>query len=151
LPVVLDVEKPVTTGAPLWIAATHRIFSRSGLPATTGPGDLAAGLARLAAAGEAFHAVTDGARPICWRAGGSSGKIPVFPVDAVDTLAAGDVFHGAFALALLEGGDPLEALRFAAAAAAIKCSRFGGGMAAPTRAEVDRFLLEAAAVAFLEK
>jgi sugar/nucleoside kinase (ribokinase family) len=75
----------------------------------------------------------------------------VFPVDAVDTLAAGDVFHGAFALALLEGGDPLQALRFAAAAAAIKCSRFGGGMAAPTRAEVDRFLLETGAVALLEK
>ncbi len=140
LPVVLDVEKPSSAGGPLWVAATHRIFSRAGLTATTGSGDLAAGLARLAAGDEAFHAVTDGARPVCWRTGGSGGKMPVFPVDAVDTLAAGDVFHGAFALALLEAGDSVQALRFAAAAAALKCRRFGGGAATPTRTEVDRFL-----------
>jgi sugar/nucleoside kinase (ribokinase family) len=146
LPVVLDVEKPVSAGAPLWTAATHRIFSRSGLAATTGSGDLATCLARLAAGDDAFHAVTDGARPVRWRAGKSSGEMPVFPVDAVDTLAAGDVFHGAFALALLEAGDSLRALRFAAAAAALKCRRFGGGTAAPTRAEVDRFLADAEAI-----
>ena len=146
VPVVLDVEKPVSAGAPLWIAATHRIFSRSGFAATTRPGDLAACLARLAAGDEAFHAVTDGARPVCWRAGKSGGEMPVFPVDAVDTLAAGDVFHGAFALALLEAGNSLRALRFAAAAAALKCRRFGGGTAAPTRAEVDRFLAGAEAI-----
>jgi sugar/nucleoside kinase (ribokinase family) len=146
LPVVLDVEKARSAGGPLWIAATHRIFSRGGLTATTGSGDLAAGLARLAAGVEAFHAVTDGASPVCWRAGESAGKMPVFPVDAVDTLAAGDVFHGAFALALLEAGDSVGALRFAAAAAALKCRRFGGGAATPTRAEVDRFLSDIDAV-----
>jgi sugar/nucleoside kinase (ribokinase family) len=50
------------------------------------------------------------------------------------------VFHGAFVLALLETGDPVTALRFAAAAAALKCLRFGGGRATPTRAEVEGFL-----------
>ncbi len=60
-----------------------------------------------------------------------------FPIQTIDTLAAGDVFHGAFVLALAEGREETEAIRFAAAAAAIKCTRFGGITGAPGRAEVE--------------
>ena len=63
-----------------------------------------------------------------------------FKVDAIDTLGAGDTFHGAFTFRLVETGDAVEAIRFAAAAAAIKCLRFGGLMGAPSRAEVEAFL-----------
>jgi sulfofructose kinase len=49
---------------------------------------------------------------------------PAFPVRAHDTLAAGDVFHAGFALALAEGCAEERALRFASAAAALKCTRF---------------------------
>ena len=66
-----------------------------------------------------------------------------FPIRPIDTLAAGDVFHGAFALALAEGRAEADALRFAAAAAAIKCTRFGGITGAPGRAEVEAFLATA--------
>jgi sugar/nucleoside kinase (ribokinase family) len=142
LPVVLDIEKQAAATDPLALAATHRIFSRAGLIATSGCEDLAAGLARLGTRDGAFLAVTDGAGPIRWRAGEASGDVPAFAVNAVDTLAAGDVFHGAFALALIEQGDPVLALRFAAAAAALKCTRFGGGAAAPPRGEVERLLRE---------
>jgi len=58
----------------------------------------------------------------------------------VDTLGAGDVWHGAFALALAEGQGEEAAIRFASAAAAIKCTRFGGRSGAPRRDEVERFL-----------
>jgi len=68
---------------------------------------------------------------------------PAFAVRAVDTLGAGDVFHGAFALAIGEGMPERRAVRFANAAAALKCTRFGGGRGgAPSRAEVERFLGE---------
>jgi sulfofructose kinase len=144
IPVVLDIEKCAPPGDPLFSAGTHRIFSKSGLRATTGADDPADGLAGAGARDGAFVAVTDGARPVLWRAGAASGAVATFPVAVVDTLAAGDVFHGAFALALLETGDPVRALRLAAAAAAIKCTRFGGGAAAPTRAEVARFWQNAA-------
>jgi sulfofructose kinase len=50
------------------------------------------------------------------------------------------VFHGAFALALTEGRAETDAFRFAAAAAAIKCTRFGGITGAPARAELEAFL-----------
>ncbi len=58
----------------------------------------------------------------------------------MDTLGAGDVFHGAFALAITEGQELRQALRFASAAAALKCTRFGGAFAAPQRAEVAELL-----------
>ena len=65
---------------------------------------------------------------------------PAPVVEVVDTLAAGDVFHGAFAYGLVEGWAHEAIIRFASAAAAIKCTRFGGRLGAPTRAEVEGFL-----------
>ena len=67
-------------------------------------------------------------------------ETPAFPVHTVDTLGAGDVFHGAFALAITEQQELREALRFASAAAALKCTRFGGAFASPQRAEVEALL-----------
>jgi sulfofructose kinase len=67
-------------------------------------------------------------------------RSPVFAVNAVDTLGAGDIFHGAFALALAEGKTEIAAMRFAAAAAGLKCARLGGSAGAPHRAEVDALL-----------
>jgi sugar/nucleoside kinase (ribokinase family) len=106
--------------------------------------DLGAALLKFGEATNAFLAVTNGADPVLWRDHDHSiRELPVFPIAAVDTLAAGDVFHGAFALALLEGRETVDALRFAAAAAGVKCSRFGGSASAPKRAEVDALLARA--------
>jgi ribokinase len=62
-------------------------------------------------------------------------------VEAVDTVAAGDCFNGAFAVGLLEGHDPWTAARFASAAAAISVTWRGAQASMPTRAEVDAFIL----------
>ena len=68
---------------------------------------------------------------------------PAFPVDSlVDTTACGDTFHAAFLCALLEEQKPAQALRFANAAAAIKC-RDLGRRGCPTRAEVNALLASA--------
>jgi ribokinase len=66
--------------------------------------------------------------------------VPAFAVKAVDTVAAGDCFNGAFAVALLEGNDPQSAARFASAAAAISVTRHGAQVSMPSRTEVDDFL-----------
>jgi ribokinase len=71
---------------------------------------------------------------------GKSGWAKPHKVDAIDTVAAGDCFNGAFAVALLEGKDPLEAARFACAASAISVTRRGAQASMPTRADVDAFL-----------
>jgi sulfofructose kinase len=141
VPVVLDADKPTRSDDPLFAASSHVIFSAEGLRATTGVEDLTTALCRFGQTTNAFLAVTDGSRPIRWRDDADAiRELPVFAITAVDTLAAGDIFHGAFTLALVEGCDAVAALRFAAAAAAVKCTRVGGGGAAPTRAEVEAFL-----------
>ena len=87
-----------------------------------------------------FLAVTDGPNDVLWRDGATLRRSPVFAVEAVDTLGAGDVFHGAFTLALAEGRAEIAAMRFAAAAAGLKCARLGGSMGAPRRSEVETLL-----------
>ena len=91
----------------------------------------------LARRTDAFVAVTGGAAGTWWfdRAAASSRHVAAPKIKAVDTLAAGDVFHGAFAVGLAETMPVEQALRFASAAAALKCLRFGGRLGAPDRAE----------------
>lgn len=139
--VVLDGDRPTRLTDELIRSATHIVFSADGLRATAETNDLAAALAIAAQRTPALVAVTDGPRDMAWLDGGVLHRLPAFRIDAVDTLAAGDVFHGAFALALAEGHDVSGAVRFAAAAAALKCARLGGGAGAPGRSEVDQFLL----------
>lgn len=140
IPVVIDFDLASKPDDPLLALGTHVIASSEALRGTTGCAEAAAGLTRLAAHGGGFLAVTDGANGVYWLDGGSLRHMPAFGVEAVDTLAAGDVFHGAFALAIAEDRGLVGALRFACAAAALKCTRFGGGEGAPKRAELEAFL-----------
>ncbi len=71
-------------------------------------------------------AVTRGAKPILYRSrDGRSAEIPVPPTEVIDTLAAGDFFHGAFCFALLESRDAVQALSFAQQVASLRCRSFG--------------------------
>jgi sugar/nucleoside kinase (ribokinase family) len=142
--VVLDADRPTVEDDPLFQLATHVIFSSECLRATTGQDDLAAGLTRMRPRTDAFLAVSDGPGEVRYFADGTLRTMPVFKVDAIDTLAAGDVFHAGFALALTEGRDEVSAMRFGAAAAGLKCTKFGGSMGAPSRAEVEALLLKGA-------
>jgi sulfofructose kinase len=140
LPVVLDGDRPTVEDDPLFGLATHVIFSSECLRETTGVADLADGLKRIARHTEAFLAVSNGPSDIIYLENGALGHLPVFKVIAVDTLGAGDAFHGGFALALAEGQSEVEAMRFGAATAGIKCTRLGGSAGAPKRTEVEALL-----------
>jgi sulfofructose kinase len=68
-------------------------------------------------------------------------EIPTFTgVDIIDTTGAGDVFHGAFICAMLQGWDAERCARFSSAVSAIKCSRLGGRAGIPDFQTVMRFL-----------
>jgi hypothetical protein len=66
--------------------------------------------------------------------------VPAFPVHAVDTTGAGDVFRAGFVYGALSGWPTADILRFANAAAAVSCTRLGAISAIPTLAEVEELL-----------
>jgi ribokinase len=85
--------------------------------------------------------ITLGAAGVLVSSAAGSLRIPAFAVEAVDTTAAGDVFNGALAVALIEGLTLTDAVRFASAAAAISVTRPGARASAPHRAEIDAWLI----------
>jgi ribokinase len=66
--------------------------------------------------------------------------IPAFPVQAIDTTAAGDAFNGGFATGLMLGKSPVESANFAAAVAGISVTRVGAQPSMPSMADVQKFL-----------
>jgi ribokinase len=71
---------------------------------------------------------------------GGGEQVRPFPVQAVDSVGAGDAFNGALAVALAEGKDLAQAVRIASAAGALAVTRFGAQDSMPTREEVEGLL-----------
>ncbi len=142
IPGILDCDHDPTGTEALLAAASHIVFALPTLRAYTGMKSPADALLAVGDVTDAWVAVTDGAAGVHWREGDDILHLPAFPIAAVDTLGAGDVFHGAFALAMAEQAGIEQALRLASAAAALKCMRFGGRAGIPTRTEVESFLKE---------
>jgi sulfofructose kinase len=120
--------------------ADHAIFSEPGLVNWYGCDDMESALRAAVAAGARIAGVTRGEKGTTMSIDGVLHHVPALPVQVVDTLGAGDVFHGAYTLALAERKPVLDAARFASAAAAIKCSRPGGRQGSPTRRELEGLL-----------
>ena len=112
----------------------------TGLPVTT--------LAEAEKAADALMArgvgaviVTLGANGALYRDRTRSVHVPVISAGTVvETTGAGDAFNGGFAVALSEGRDVIEAVRFGAATAGISVTRAGAAAAMPSRAEIDTLL-----------
>lgn len=79
-----------------------------------------------------------------WSDGAASQRAEAFQVTAVDTTAAGNVFNGAYAVAVSEGATVADALRFANAASAISVTRPGAQTSIPSRSEVEDLLHQSA-------
>jgi sulfofructose kinase len=129
LPVVLDFDVDAPEVWRLARLATHAIADEELAGKTGGAGAL---LAKLRADG-VWGAVTLGPGGAVY----AGGRVSAFPVNARDTTGAGDVFHGAFALALMEGQSEDGALAFASAAAAVRCET--GRL--PDRPAVEQLLM----------
>jgi sulfofructose kinase len=138
-PAILDADTaPLEVLEQLLPLATHIVASEPAARIVCGQAlDPETACADLASRTDAFVTVTGGAAGSWWhdRTAGCVRHVAAPRIKAVDTLAAGDVFHGAFAVGLAEAMPIEQALRFASAAAALKCQRFGGRLGAPDRAE----------------
>ena len=140
LPGVLDADLPVPKDGELVRAATHVAFSAAGLSEYSGNPDPKRALQTVTESTDAWCCVTLGAEGTLYLEDGESCVIPAYEVEVHDTLGAGDVWHGAFALALGEGQSTIRALHFASAAAALKVANGGGRLGAPLRQYVEVFL-----------
>ena len=141
IPVIVDVDRIMPLREGLLTASSHLVFSSEALQATAGIAKDGEALKKVAKLTPSFLAGTKGDQGTLWLDEQQQlQQTPAFPVHTVDTLGAGDVFHGAFALAITEQQGLRQALRFASAAAALKCTRFGGALAAPQRTEVEELL-----------
>jgi sulfofructose kinase len=109
----------------------HAVFSEPALRGFAGSAEDDV-LARIAGFGCTVVAVTRGAGGVSWLADQVVHQQPAYAVAANDTTGAGDVFHGAYAFAIGARLEAVDAMPFAAAAAALKCTRPGGRAGIPT-------------------
>lgn len=143
---LLDADVgPTQTIVDLAQRATHVVFSEPAALAVSGCGSIVEAVRALTQRFDAFIAVTGGEQGCFWAEGDAVFQRRAPQVDAVDTLAAGDVFHGAFTLALAEGQAVADAVAFANTAAAISCTVFGGRLGAPDRVAVEALMARTAA------
>jgi len=103
--------------------ATAAIASANFAPPTAGTG--AAAIAYLRSLQIPQVAVTRGDRSILYSTPTQSGELAVPTIQPVDTLGAGDIFHGAFCRHYMESADFIAALANAAQVAALACQSFG--------------------------
>lgn len=140
---VLDADiGPLEVIVSLADIATHAVFSAPAALQVSGADSVLAATRELSRRFSGFVAVTDGPQGCYWMEDGEMRRLLPPKVQAVDTLAAGDVFHGAFTLAIAEGQSIEDAIRFANAAAALKCTIFGGRLGSPDREAVQECLAQ---------
>jgi len=147
IPTVLDGEAASNTVfSTLLPLVDHAIFSLPGLRSFSGGRiiDHAESLQAVRLLGCPVAAVTLGAQGVLWLDDSGVHHLPAFSSKVIDTTGAGDVFHGAYALAIAEGRSVPEAMRFSSAVAALKCAHHGGRAGIPSRVEVEQFLAQQA-------
>jgi ribokinase len=113
----------------------------TGLSVAT-PEEAARAAEALMAQGAGAAVITLGEKGALFRDATRTVHVPPFNAGPVaETTGAGDAFNGGFAVALSEGRDPVEAVRFGCATAAISVTRPGTAPSMPARAEIDALLL----------
>jgi sugar/nucleoside kinase (ribokinase family) len=142
IPIIIDMDKvePLTSEL---IKEIDFVITSSRFPMLyTGISDQKKALLELQRHTHGFLCATLGHKGSIALVNGEFFHVEGFKVNAVDTTGAGDVFHGGFVYGLLQNWEVAEILRFANAAAALKCRDIGGRKGIPSLEEVQRFLSE---------
>jgi len=144
VPVTMDLEGAGQSAEDLLHVGDYVIvpqqFTRARYGAATLPEAARALFDEIRGSGARAAVVTAGAAGAYAVWDGGSFYQPAYRAEVVDTTGCGDVFHGAFAIALARGWDMERIMAYAAATAALKCRLLGGRAGIPTDAEVREFL-----------
>jgi len=120
--------------------ASHPVFSEEGLKTYKKNMKVESALLNIFKETKKFVAVTMGSKGVYWVDNNYLYHCKVPKVKTVETNCAGDVFHGAFASALSLNKSNLESIKFASAAATLKCMKSGGIYSIPKIGMVKKFL-----------
>jgi sugar/nucleoside kinase (ribokinase family) len=138
--VTSDIDRVTDRTAQLAASVTHAIFAAHVPPHLAGTNDLESALRTLHDRYGNIVVVTMGEHGAMAYDGSRIHREPAFPVHAIDTTGAGDVFRGGFIYALVRRKPIDEALRIANAAAAVSCTRLGALNGVPTLDEVHELM-----------
>ncbi len=141
IPVVADFEKADDPRLPELLGLVdHLILSRDFASQVTGRSEPSDAVRALWTSRRRAAVVTCGDQG-CWFISDDQPAVPrhepALAVEAVDTTGCGDVFHGAYAAALVHGLPVAGAVRFATVAAGLKATCRGGQEGIPSRAAVE--------------
>ncbi|MBI3770895.1 MAG: hypothetical protein HY271_20690 [Deltaproteobacteria bacterium] len=141
IPVVVDLDTRSGAVERLIAASDVVIVSHEFAEQFTGVVEPERAIECLAAATSApIVAITLGAAGVVARSRAGTLRVPAYAVRSVDSTGAGDVFHAAFIYGMLADWPLERALRFANAAAALKCTQVGGRPGIPTVAAAETLM-----------
>ena len=142
IPSVLDADVTPENIDELVSLADYVVFSEVGLKRFTNLEDVGQSLLKVQTKTQAQLFVTLGSKGCAWLEHGVVKYLQGFKVKVLDTTGAGDVFHGAFVVAIAEQMSCIDALKFSSAVAALKCTKLGGRAGIPNRLELNAFLAQ---------
>ena len=142
IPVVVDVEQNEPHVTELMDVCSHVVVSEDFAADYTGNTDIRAILKKLRTSPNKTIIVTRGKDGCAGLASEGMFELPAFKVDSVDTTGCGDVFHGAYALAIARNKTVVEAARFGSAAAALCTTKIGGRDGIPSEEQLQRFIVQ---------
>ena len=144
VPVTTDIDHVSDRTEELVAAATYPILAEEALEPLTGRSEPEAALRTLRRHHAGLLCVTLGERGVMALDGDRVHCQPAFPVRVRDTTGAGDVFRGGFIYGVRRGWSVPRMLQFAAAAAAVSCTRLGALDGVPMLEDVEQLLKNSA-------
>jgi len=137
VPVVLDAGSLRDDLLPFLELSNHIVASRDFADAYSPGGDHEQTCRRLLAGPAEAAVVTLGEEGSIGWDGRTLVRCPALAVDVVDTVGAGDVYHAGYIYGLLRQWDLEKRMRFATAAAGLKCRAAGGQHSIPRLEEIE--------------
>ena len=140
IPVVVDVEQNEPHVAELMTVCSHIVVSEDFAAEYTDKADVRQMLVTLKTSSNQTVIITRGENGCVGLAEDGEFELPAFKVKVVDTTGCGDVFHGAYALAIARSQAVRQAVQYASGAAAMCATKIGGRDGIPSQQQLQSFL-----------
>jgi sugar/nucleoside kinase (ribokinase family) len=140
IPVVIDVERETEYVSEAMAISSHVIVSENFAAKYTRESNVSQMLRCLRTWPQQTVIITQGKSGCTGFSGQGEFHVPAIVVEAVDTTGCGDVFHGAYALAIARGKTVIQAARYASAVAAMCATKFGGRDGIPNQNDLNEFM-----------